>query len=70
MYKQSPSQYRNNEKFYALQLKFHLEGDYNMLRSKENIKWYIAFAVEEDIPAWMELVRLVIDGFPNLQEDE
>lgn len=41
-----------------------------MLRSKENIKWYIAFAVEEDIPAWMELVRLVIDGFPNLQEDE
>ena len=70
MYKQSPSQYRNNEKFYALQLKFRLEGDYDMLHSKENIEWNIAFASEEDIPAWMELVRLVIDGFPNLQEDE
>ena len=70
MYKQSPSQYRSTEKFYALQLKFCLEGDYEMLHSKEKIQWNIAFASEEDIPAWMELVRLVIDGFPNLQEDE
>lgn len=70
MYKQSPSQYRSNEKFYALQLKFCLEGDYNMLHSKEEIRWSIAFASEKDIPAWMELVRLAIDGFPNLQEDE
>ncbi len=23
-----------------------------------------------DIPLWMNLVRLVIDGFPNLQEEE
>lgn len=70
MYKQSPSQYRSTEKFYALQLRFHLEGDYEMLYSKETINWMIAFASEKDIPAWMELVRLVIDGFPNLQEDE
>lgn len=70
MYKQSPSQYRNNEKFYALQLQFRLKGDYDMLQSKQTITWNIAFALEEDIPVWMELVQLVIDGFPNLQEDE
>lgn len=70
MYKYTPGQYRSNEKFYALQLKFCLEGAYNMLHSKGTIKWNITFASEEDIPAWMEMVRLVIDGFPNLQEDE
>lgn len=70
MYKQSPHQYRTGEKFYALQLEFCLEGDYDMLYSKETIEWNIAFASEEHIPAWMELVRLVIDGFPQLQEDE
>lgn len=69
MYKESPSQYRSNEKFYALQLKFRLEGAYDMLHCKEEIAWDIAFACAEDIPAWMELVRLVIDGFPHLQED-
>ncbi len=69
MYKQSPSQYRSTEKFYALQLRFHLEGDYKMLHKNEPIPWNITFASEKDIPAWMELVGLVIDGFPNLQED-
>lgn len=49
MYKQSPSQYRNSEKFYALQLKFRLKGDYDMLYSKDKINWNIAFATEEDI---------------------
>lgn len=70
MYKQSPSQYRNNEIFYALQLKFCFKGDYEMLHSRNRIKWEIHYASEADIPVWMELVRLVIDGFPNLQEDE
>lgn len=38
-----------------------------MLYSKENIKWDIHFAVEENIPAWMELVRLVI--VPNVSHE-
>ncbi|MDD3571180.1 MAG: AraC family transcriptional regulator, partial [Lachnospiraceae bacterium] len=32
-------------------------------------KWIIHFATEDDIPSWMDLVHLVIDGFPYLQED-
>lgn len=70
MYKQSPSKYRENEKFYPLQLKFELEGDYSMLNSKEYTHWDIHFASDDDIPCWMDLVRLVIDGFPHLHEDE
>ncbi len=70
MYKLSPSQYRHSEKFYPLQLRFCLEGDYEMLHSQERCEWDIVFATEEDIPAWMALVRLVIDGFPHLQEGE
>lgn len=69
MYKQSPSQYRNREEFYPLQLKFQWKGDYRMLHGNETAQWNITFAAKEDIPAWMELVRLVIDGFPHLQED-
>lgn len=70
MYKQSPNQYREGERFYPLQLKFKLEGVYNMLHTKGNGTWEVTFATAEDIPAWMELVRLVIDGFPYLQEGD
>lgn len=69
MYKQPPNQYRENEKFYPLQLKFQLEGDYPLLHSKDRAGWDVHFAAETDIPAWMELVRLVIDGFPHLEEN-
>ena len=41
-----------------------------MLNSKEKLQWDIAYASEDDIPRWMDLVRLVIDGFPHLHEDE
>jgi hypothetical protein len=70
IYKQSPNKYRENEKFYQLQLKFSLEGDYKMLDKNEIDRWKIIFATEQHIPCWMNLVRLVIDGFPHLQEDE
>lgn len=69
MYKQSPNKYRENEKFYPLQLKFRFKGDYAMLNSKE-MNWAINFATEKDIPCWMDLVRMVIDGFPHLCENE
>lgn len=70
MYKQPPSKYRDNEKFYPLQVKFEFEGGYDMLDNEENIQWDIDYASEEDISCWMVLVRLVIDGFPHLHEDE
>lgn len=70
MYKTPPSRYRENEKFYPLLLKFNLEGSYDMLKCNQDIPWEIAFATEEDIPCWMELVRLIVDGFPYLCEEE
>ena len=69
MYKIPPNKYREKEKFYPLQLQFEFDGRYDMLKRPENRAWDIRYATKEDIPAWMELVRLVIDGFPNLQED-
>ncbi|MBU9743616.1 helix-turn-helix domain-containing protein [Lachnospiraceae bacterium ASD3451] len=70
MYKMPPSRYRENEKFYPLQLKYNLKGNFEMLHVKDQINWKIEFAAEEDIPRWMELVRLVIDGFPYLDEQD
>lgn len=70
LYKIPPGKYRENEKFYPLQLKFEFGGAYPMLGIKEDLKWNVTFASEEDIPCWMELVKLVIDGFPHLHEDE
>ena len=40
---------------------FHNEGDN---------QWNIDYASEEDIPCWMALVQLVINGFPHFHEDE
>lgn len=70
MYKQPPNKYRENEKFYPLQLRFEFEGSYRMLNSEENPQWDVTYASEDDIPRWMDLVRLAIDGFPHLHEDE
>jgi GNAT superfamily N-acetyltransferase len=70
MYKQPPSRYRDNEKFYPLQSKFEFEEGYHMLNNEEKFRWDIDFAAVEDIPCWMVLVRLVIDGFPKLVEEE
>ena len=70
MYKQSPNKYRDNEKFYPLQLRFEFEGGYEMLNNDRDTQWHIDYASEEDIPCWMALVRLVVDGFPHLHEDE
>ncbi len=68
MYKQTPRQFRVREKFYPLQLKFQFEGSYPMLTRKPAQKWQVDFACDADIPCWMELVRLIVDGFPHLDE--
>lgn len=68
MYKKPPHQYREEEAFYPLQLRYVLNEN---LATLEKNCWQqkITFATEADIPKWMELVYLVIDGFPHLEEE-
>lgn len=70
MYKQTPRRYRGGGTFYPLQLKYQFEGNYPALKSKEAGSWRTEFASRTDIPRWMELVRLVIDGYPHLDEEQ
>lgn len=65
MYKLTPSQFREKKTFYPLQLRYTLIHAPEKEKDWEN---RIAFAEPEDIPAWMELVRLVAGGFPYLDE--
>lgn len=69
MYKKSPKQYRREKDFYPLQLKYVLND--SVLNPEEGgWKENIVFAENEDIPAWMGLVHLVVDGFPHLDEGQ
>lgn len=71
MYKQTPNQFRRNEVFYPLQLAYKIDDHLDLLKNEiRNKKREIFLATEGDIPLWMELVRLVIDGFPNLEEEK
>lgn len=70
MYKKSPLQFRKNEVFYPLQLKYEFDNHLDLLKEEPNAKREILFATKADIPLWMDLVRLVIDGFPNLKENK
>lgn len=70
MYKKSPNQYQKAGQFYPLQLRYILNNQPTKI-SKE-IDWQrdIIFAADNDIPAWMYLLSLVVDGFPCLNENE
>ncbi|HBF6600524.1 helix-turn-helix domain-containing protein [Mediterraneibacter sp.] len=70
MYKKSPGQYRNDEEFYPLQLRYILNKNPMVLDEKIDLEKEIQFASMEDIPKWIELVRLVVDGFPCLDEKQ
>lgn len=70
MYKKSPHEYRLSEKFYPLQLRFHIENSMTQLTVQDNLKEAIEFAKLDDIPMWLDLVHLVIDGFPYLDEED
>ena len=67
MYKIPPAQYRENREFYPLQLRFTLHRN---IVSKEFKKDDICFAEKSDIPIWMDLMRLVIDGYPVMNEED
>ena len=67
MYKMSPAEYREHCVFYPLQLRFTL------IKSAEKAAFTIddiVLAEKEDIPAWMELMRMVIDGYPVMDETD
>ena len=67
MYKTTPAKFREAEKFYPLQLEMHLkEKPVGIDFTKDSIK----FATSADVNAWMELVRLTVDGYPRLDEAE
>ncbi len=67
MYKITPAEFREAEKFYPLQLEIHLkEEPITMDFTKDDIK----FAALSDVDDWMELVALTIDGYPCLNKDE
>ncbi len=70
MYKKSPNQYREAEEFYPLQLRYVLNNEPTKISSEIDWQKDIIFAEESDILAWMDLVHLVVDGFPYLKENE
>lgn len=69
LYKHTPKQYREQALFYPLQLPFILKETPTLYDADEaQLEELITLANEEDIPVWMDLVHLVIDGFPYLEE--
>ncbi|MBR2806406.1 MAG: helix-turn-helix domain-containing protein [Oscillospiraceae bacterium] len=66
IYKSTPSDYRENRVFYPLQLRFDLIEN---VPGKELSKEYIHIAKRDDIPEWMDLMRMVIDGYPGMNEE-
>jgi len=67
MYKVPPAQYRDHGTFYPLQFRFVLHKN---IPSKVFAKEDICIAEKEDILAWMDLMRLVIDGYPVMDETD
>ena len=67
MYKIPPAEYRNNREFYPLQLRFTL---HNEIANQEFTQEDICYAQKSDISDWMDLMRLVIDGYPVMNEED
>ncbi|WP_313340608.1 GNAT family N-acetyltransferase [Sedimentibacter sp.] len=71
MYKQPPLEFRKSEVFYPLQLEYDFKDQPVAIGvSKTNPQRQICYATEIDIPAWIDLARLCVDGFPYLDEVE
>ena len=67
MYKTPPAQYRQNGVFYPLQLRFSLRSS---AADKSFSQSDVRPASAADIPAWMNLMRLCIDGYPVMDEED
>ncbi|MCI8465440.1 MAG: GNAT family N-acetyltransferase [Lachnospiraceae bacterium] len=68
MYKKTPNRYRKDEEFYPLQLRYVLNNSPMKFEKAAFWQKQIVFATLDDIPDWMSLLPLVIDGFPYLDE--
>lgn len=62
-----PAEYREKRSFYPLQLRFTL---HQKIAAMEFTMQDIRLAKKEDISDWMNLMRLVIDGYPVMDEDD
>ena len=67
MYKLPPAEYREKRIFYPLQLRFTLHRE---MVAMEFTMQDIRLAEKKDVPDWMNLVHLVIDGYPVMDEAE
>ena len=67
MYKIPPAEYREKREFYPLQLRFTLCRE---IPKKAFAKEDISLADHGDIDDWMNLMRLVIDGYPVMNEED
>lgn len=67
MYKLPPAEYREERSFYPLQLRFIL---HRRTTAMEFTIQDIRLAEKKDIVDWMNLMRLVIDGYPVMDEDD
>ena len=67
MYKSPPAEYREERSFYPLQLQFIL---HRKTTAMEFTIQDIRLAEKKDIVDWMNLMRLVIDGYPVMDEDD
>lgn len=67
MYKLPPAQYRESGVFYPLQLRFTLSD--NTSKPGRTID-AIVLAEQKDLPDWMTLMRLCIDGYPVMNESD
>ena len=65
MYKLPPARYRAQGIFYPLQLPLCLEEQGNLAELSGQL---IRLSKETDIPAWLELARQCVDGYPCLDE--
>ncbi|MDC7126262.1 MAG: helix-turn-helix domain-containing protein [Spirochaetales bacterium] len=71
MYKHTPNSFRKRRIFYPLQQRFDFSAPTGVLNTQNsNTSFKLKPAQKEDIPKWMELTRLVVDGFPFLDEEE
>lgn len=67
MYKFPPAEFRDNGEFYPLQLRFAL---HQPAISTAFTPDHIRLAERADLDDWMTLMRLVIDGYPVMNEDD
>lgn len=68
MYKISPKKFRERKSFYPLQLRFFIGKDFINLKYEIFTPEDIDIVSKDDIEKCMDLVKLVVDGFPGFEQ--